>query len=121
MTPPEQITKHHCFWEKKQYTKTRIGREFRGSITVDTPYKVQQQLHAEMEQPPMPSKPDMREFLDKLEPAPEHITMYGLHKAIQFFAEKYITTGQEKYKATSEHLLRQMGYLTMDSVNNGDR
>lgn len=113
MTPKEAITPHHVFWEKKTY-RGDLERKFRNyrGLVVDVPFGVQSSLHANLEPPPKPTHDDMfaaMVHLNNTHHDIQAIPFWGVHRAIDYFS----TRGSERNRLISQHLVQQLGYLTL--------
>jgi hypothetical protein len=109
MTPVDTITRHELFYPAKRY-QGRFDRKFRmhPGLRILTPFGVQSELHANLNGPPKPTKPQMYGLMRELNRTDSEfksMPLWGLYKAIEYFAHED--------PAIETHLVSQLGYLSL--------
>lgn len=120
---PEQISKHHAYYQRSLYRKPH-EKKFRNTpgLVVPTAIPVHNFLHQCLFYgPPKPPKEEMHEmidYLDDVHPSMKTDRFWGLEAAQKYTIIKEFDNEAEtdRYEATRLHLARQIGILSRKST-----
>lgn len=110
MNAPEGWNIHHLFWMRRDY-KDSVGRTFRNQkgLMIPTPVDLHRNLHANLSPPPKPRRDLMLGAISVLSDYSGSDRLYGLNSMIDYFDSK----SQPEAPRIAEHLIEQLGYLTL--------